>query len=277
MGKLKFLLIYVLVAAVLVSGWNPVSVGAKMVTKFDQAPSMEEVGPQSSKKEETQTLVTEERNQTLVTNLDTTTIGKGIELTAFEYFDKRGWLNGEMLKVDLSNESISANLLEPGVVSKSEPLSEIAKREHAIAGVNGDFFDINGTKASTGAEVKSGKLIKGANNGRTLSTGITVDGMGHLVNIMLNGTVKLPGSEEPLQALNQSAIPTDGIGLYTADWGEASRSGSVNGSKNVFEVTVEDGKVIETTQKIGSGIIEDNAFVLVGREKGACVKGVRNW
>ena len=74
---------------------------------------------QSSKQDEAQTVIEGNRGTTLVTNDQTEQIGKGVELTTFERFDARGWLNGEMLKVDLSNSSpYQLTFFHPGVVSK---------------------------------------------------------------------------------------------------------------------------------------------------------------
>ncbi|MDR4886054.1 phosphodiester glycosidase family protein [Fredinandcohnia sp. QZ13] len=204
--------------------------------------------------------------KTLVSNQSTTPIGPGVELTSFERFDARGWLNGEIMTINLGNDSISTDLLFPGSVSSAKPLSVMAKEAGAIAGVNGDFFDINNTKAPLGTVVSEGKLVKGPQGGHTLTANVDKNGLGHISTILLDGKVNLPNGEIKLDALNQYGISKDGIGLYTSVWGTAERS---QAGSPLYEVIVVDGKVASVSEGAGSGAISENAFVLVGREKGA--------
>ncbi|WP_156290571.1 phosphodiester glycosidase family protein [Oceanobacillus salinisoli] len=204
--------------------------------------------------------------KTLLSNEETTTIGPGIELTQFERFDARGWLNGEVMTIDLSNEAVSADLLYPGVITDSKPVSEMAKEAGAVAGVNGDFFDINNTKAPSGSMIQGGNILKGPQGSHTLTAGVDEDGIGVITNILLEGTIQLPSGEFSLAALNQSSIPSNGIGLYTSVWGEAQRA---NDGSPVYEVTIRDGKVAAVSDKAGKGVMGKDTIVLVGREQGA--------
>lgn len=204
--------------------------------------------------------------KTLLSEEETTSIGPGIELAQFERFDARGWLNGEVMTIDLSNEAVSTDLLFPGVISDAKPVSEMAKETGAVAGVNGDFFDINNTKAPSGSMIQSGKLLKGPQGSHTLTAGVNQDGFGMITNILLEGTVQLPTGQIALGALNQSSIPAGGIGLYTSVWGDAQRA---NSGSRVYEVLIRGGKVAEVSNQIGQGVIAEDTFVLVGRETGA--------
>lgn len=205
---------------------------------------------------------------TLISNYDTKTIGPGIELTSFERFDARGWVNGEVMTVDLSNSQVSADLLYPGTISSAKPLSEMAHTQGAIAGVNGDFFDINNTKAPLGTMIQNGTLLKGPQGSHTLTAGVDENGLGMISRIFLEGTVRLPTGDFPLTTLNQSIIPENGIGLYTSAWGEAQRP---TGGGSVFEVTVSGGHVMAVSDQVGQGPIAEGTFLLVGRDNGASI------
>ncbi|QGH36810.1 hypothetical protein GI584_23350 [Gracilibacillus salitolerans] len=204
--------------------------------------------------------------KTLLANEEKTTIGPGIQLSSFERYDARGWLNGEVMTIDLSDDSVSADLLYPGVVTGARPLYEMAKQAGAVGGVNGDFFDINRTNAPLGTMIQDGELVKGPQGSHTLTAGVNEKGLGEITNIFLDGIVQLPNGDLPLDALNQSSIPKDRIGLYTSVWGVEARP---NGGSSVYEVTVRDGEVVEVSDQVGQGQIEENTFVLVGREDGA--------
>ncbi|WP_067725868.1 phosphodiester glycosidase family protein [Oceanobacillus damuensis] len=204
--------------------------------------------------------------RTLLSEEDTITIGPGIELTSFERFDIRGWLNGEIMTIDLSNENVSTDLLFPGVITKAMRVSEMAQASGAVGAVNGDFFDINNTKAPSGTMIKDGDLLKSPQGSHTLTAGVDEQGKGQIANIFLEGTIKLPAGEYTLSALNQSSIPSSGIGLYTSVWGQAQRPAS---GSSLYEVTVQEGEVVGVSEEPGSGEIPENTFVLVGREQGA--------
>lgn len=120
-----------------------------------------------------------------------------MKLTAFERFDARGWLNGEVMTIDLGDRAVSTDLLYPGVVTDAKPVSELVKQSGAVAGVNGDFFDINNTNAPSGAMIQNGSLLKGPQGSHTLTAGVDENGIGNISNLFLEGTVQLPsGSVE---------------------------------------------------------------------------------
>src|SRR5687767_3023824 len=48
--------------------------------------------------------------------IEETPIAKGVILTQFNRFDTEGWLRGNIMKVNLSEETLSTNLLTPGHV-----------------------------------------------------------------------------------------------------------------------------------------------------------------
>ncbi|WP_249872321.1 phosphodiester glycosidase family protein [Oceanobacillus saliphilus] len=203
--------------------------------------------------------------KTLLSKEETTTIGPGIELSSFERFDARGWLNGEVMTIDLSNDMVAADLLYPGEISKTMRVSEMAKNAGAIGAVNGDFFDINNTSAPSGTMIKDNILLKSP-QGSTLTAGVDQQGLGKITDIFLEGTIQLPSGDHSLAALNQSAIPSNGIGLYTSVWGQAQRSTS---GSSLYEVIVQDGEVVAVSDQAGKGPIAEDTFVLVGREQGA--------
>lgn len=202
----------------------------------------------------------------LVTDLKTTPVGPGVRLIAFERFDRLGWVRGQVLKVDLGNNAVTADLLFPGQISAAKPLSDIVRINGAIAGVNGDYFDMSGSKAPLGVQIKNGELLKGPVPAWTKAAGVGRDGLGRLAEVMLEGTVAWPGGEKPLSALNQSYIPYDGIGVYTPVWGTASRAGATEGAWAVTEILVRDGKVASISNQPGSGDIQEGSFLIVARD-----------
>lgn len=206
--------------------------------------------------------------KTLVSDYQSRTVGPGMTLTTFDRFDARGWVRGYALRVDLSNPSVSADLLFPGTITKAQPLSRTAGQAGAVAGVNADFFDINNTNAPLGAMVQGGELIKAGVPGWGRVVGVGTDGLARLADVLLEGTVTLPAGSLPLAGLNQTLIPTGGVGLFTPVWGAGARE-AVTGGAVAREIVVVDGQVVGNTAGISTTAIPANGFILVGREAGA--------
>jgi 3',5'-cyclic AMP phosphodiesterase CpdA len=199
-------------------------------------------------------------------------VGPGITLQHHKFLDSSGWYDEQVLTVDLSNSAVKSDLLTAPKVAQGEPLSTMANRVGAAAGVNGDFFDIDSTQASLGGEVKAGELIKSADASGWAHVGVTKDGIGRLVDLTLQATANLNGVEKPVVTLNAASsggVPAGSIVAYTSAWGSQIRGRSFNGVANVAEVLVQDGKVVQVNGATGSGAIPDGAFYLVGRDAGA--------
>ncbi|MBA9006197.1 phosphodiester glycosidase family protein [Thermomonospora cellulosilytica] len=198
-------------------------------------------------------------------------VAPGTTLTSFDRLDAKGWLRGDLLSVDLGGGKVRAGYLSPGKVAAVEPLSRQAGRAGAVAGVNGDFFDINNTGAPNGAAVDDGGLVKSATPGWPAHTaGVSAEGLGQIAQVFLEGEITMPGGRKAtLDQLNAHFIKQNGIGAYTSLWGSATRGRSLSqGARRMAEVLVVDGEVTEIRDAPGSGDIPANGFVLVGREAG---------
>ncbi|WP_286260395.1 phosphodiester glycosidase family protein [Streptomyces graminofaciens] len=226
-------------------------------------------------------------------------IAPGVEYTEFDIRAANGTAHAHVLSVDLSSGQVGVGLLYPGKVAARATVSRLADSAAAVAGVNGDFFNITETQhpgvAATGAPVgpaiANGQALKAAvPNGqrfgpalpRGTSTrdvlGVTADGTARLDSIALDGSVTTAEGVLALGGLNQYALPVGSVGAFTSDWGSVSRMRAVCGtdtdraapcSTDVHEVLVADGQVVDTADSPGSGAIESGVTVLVGREAGA--------
>ncbi len=205
-----------------------------------------------------------------------TPIGPGVQLTTFWQGTARGPVEGEFLSVDITNPKLSVKLLDSGPLAAAQPVSQMVTNSGAIAGVNGDFFDIYHTNAPYGVAVSDGQVLKGPIWNWDQAAGIGQDGVGRIANMNVNGTVQLPSGSQPLNGLNQHNISAGCIGVYTTVWGPASRARAVEGAHGVFEVTVQNGVVVGKEPFAGAGWIAPDAIVLVGREDGAQILSALN-
>ncbi|MEV6329096.1 phosphodiester glycosidase family protein [Streptomyces sp. NPDC051909] len=226
-------------------------------------------------------------------------LAPGVAYRAFETSASHGLVRVHLLSVDLRAEGVEVDLLHPGAVAARAPLSALADARGAIAGVNGDFFNISETQhpgvdatgASVGPAIGDGRELKaavptGQRFGPALPPGtdtrevfgVGVDHRARMGRLALDGTVTDPAGAFPLGGLNQYALPVGSVGVFTADWGAASRARAVCGTDTdraaacateTYEVTVRDGRVVEVADAPGRGPVAEGTEVLVGREDGA--------
>ncbi|MEO3868036.1 phosphodiester glycosidase family protein [Nonomuraea sp. B12E4] len=213
------------------------------------------------------TLLAQEAGQKLETAKRTRPVAPGISLTSFDTYDALGWLRADAVTADLGGAR--ADYVFSGEVSKTEPLSGPAKRSHAVAAVNGDFFDINNSGAAQGIGVQNGDLVQSPVAGHENAVAITGDGVGRVLKMYFEGTAT-PAGGAPI-ALTQfnQIIQSGGIGLFTPLWGSYNRARAVEGAASVTEVVLADGVVTEVRGAAGTGPIPAGTSVLLGRDAGA--------
>lgn len=227
---------------------------------------------------------------------DDVTLAPGVTYQTFSITASHGPVQGYAVTVDLRRASVG--LLHPPTVSSREPVSQMANAQHAIAGVNGDFFNISETHAgvaptnsSDGPEVSNGQALKAAvpNSQRFgpglpagTSTrdviGVGANGRAQLGTLTLRGSVLTPRGPLSLAGVNQYAIADGGIGAFTPGWGTTSRERVVCGSDtnrldpcstDTAEVLIKHDIVTSITDTPGAGAIAPGSVVLVGRDAGA--------
>ena len=88
-------------------------------------------------------------------------IAPGLRLATFDTYDARGWLRAHLLTADLRGDGSRPTLLGTTVTGLA-PVSTHAGAAGAVAGVNGDFFNINETGAAIGPEVRASVTWSGS-------------------------------------------------------------------------------------------------------------------
>lgn len=206
----------------------------------------------------------------LETDKDVRPVAPGVTLTSFDRIDSLGWLRADALSASLSGGA-TVDYLYSGAVSKPETLASPADRAHAVAAVNGDFFDINNSGAAQGIGIQSGQLIQSPVRGHNNAVGITGEGIGRVLEVYFEGTA---GPHRLTQFNN--IIETGGIGAFTSLWGSYTRTRAVAGASAVTEVTLANGVVTAVSNVAGTGDIPAGTTVLLGREAGATALSTLN-
>ncbi|MFG2574155.1 phosphodiester glycosidase family protein [Streptomyces sp. NPDC048481] len=228
-----------------------------------------------------------------------TAVAAGVSYRHFDLRGATGTAHAHVLDVDLANPRVHLGLLYPGAVAARAPLSALADRQQAVAGVNGDFFDISAaqhpgveaTGSSVGPAVANGRALKGAvPDGQRFGpplppgtdtravVGVGTDGRARLDSLTLDGSYAVSGRRLALGGVNQFALPENSVGAYTPDWGGVSRRRATCGtdtaragacSARTYEVTLRRGRVVSASVTPGGGAVAAGTTVLLGREAGA--------
>ncbi|MGW2745603.1 phosphodiester glycosidase family protein [Streptomyces sp. NPDC001450] len=226
-------------------------------------------------------------------------VAPGVTYRQFDIEEAAGTAHAHLLTIDLNNPHVRLDLLYPGSVAARATVSELADSAGAVAGVNGDFFNISETQhpgveatgATVGPAIADGQVLKaavpkGQRFGPSLPPGTTTtdvlgvgtDGRARLDRLSLSGSVTTPEGQFPLKGLNQYALQQNSVGAFTSRWGSVSRVRATCGtdtdraaacSEDTYEVKVRDGEVVSASGTPGSGPIPADTTVLVGREEGA--------
>jgi len=229
----------------------------------------------------------------------TTAIAPGVTYKQYDIQGAKGLTHAHVLTVDLRNSQVRVGLLYPGAVAARAAVSGLADAQGAVAGINGDFFNITETQhpgveatgSTDGPAIAGGRVLKasvpdGQRFGPSLPPGTTtrdvigvgVDRRARLDSLALSGSVRTPVGRLPLGGLNQYALPVNSIGAFTSDWGSVSRVRATCGtdtdrgaacSTDTYEVTVRGNRVVAESDTPGKGAIAAGTTVLVGREAGA--------
>ncbi|MFD2492474.1 phosphodiester glycosidase family protein [Amycolatopsis jiangsuensis] len=206
----------------------------------------------------------------LETSSSSTELAPGLDLTQFDRFDPKGWIRGDTLSVDLTSKVLKPTYLSPGTVSARTPLSQQIARTGAVAGVNGDFFDISATGAPIGVGIDKGQLQTAPATGHNVTAAITSEGRAKLADIFLEASVTMPdGRVVPATNFNSPVLEKDALGVYTPLWGSSARETSVAGAQRVVEVEIHDGVVTQVRPRPVEGPIPAGAILLLGRDAGA--------
>lgn len=225
-------------------------------------------------------------------------IAAGVTNETFQLDAAAGPVQGFLVSADLQDPHVRVGLLHPDVVGDRAAVSAMADAQHAVAGVNGDFFNISEehagvtpTGSSDGPEIAGGRQLKasvpdsqrfGPNLPPGTSTrdviGVGVDRRARLGTLTLAGTAWTGRGALSLAGLNQYAVAQGGIDAFTPAWGTVSRERAVCGSDvkradpcatDTEEVAVRAGRVTSVSATPGAGAIPAGTTVLVGREAGA--------
>ena len=193
----------------------------------------------------------------------------GLRFRQWDQRDRRGTIRAYLLTANLKKAGLSLQYASLPKVAARDELSDILAVDKAVAGINGDFFDISDTAAPLGVGIGAATVVHGPAQGWMKSFFLPAKGVAGVGDLPVQATVPtLP--DLGITNVNSPWVPVHGIGVYTKAWGTAPGYAVTDGAKreDVRQVVIQDGVVVSNTIPVSSGT-EIDGRILIGRGTGA--------
>lgn len=202
-------------------------------------------------------------------NVSRRQVTPGVTYTRWNQQDARGPIRIHLLTVDPHRPGVRLDYATLGPVQQTARVVDILARDGAIAGVNGDFYDISDTGAPLGlGRDRQRGLLHGRSEGWNSAFYLTRKGRPEIGTLAVTARI-LQHPELEITNLNSPFVRPGGIGIYTGRWGRTSGYRVTDGQrKHVRIVHIQDGRVQVNKKKLHA----DRAIhglVLIGRGDGA--------
>lgn len=159
----------------------------------------------------------------------------------------------DVIVVDLANPYVELDLMigQQGKVTTRNTVAGMAAETGAVAGINGDVYQINGPGAAIGGQIKGGRVVSSpAELEGMYAFALTEDSRPVIDRFSFEGRVTKDGFlQYPLAGINKAPSwingrhsHADAIYLYTSDWGSLDRGN--DGATTPTEVLVQGDRVI---------------------------------
>lgn len=187
------------------------------------------------------------------------TMAPGISYRTWESVAPRGkkvpsTVRIHVVTVDLADPTTEFDLLSTKKVAQGSSIGWLTQKAGAVAGVNGDFFDIGDTTAPLGVgKSRKDGLRHGPASGWNSTFWVDKAGHPHIGQVPFTGTIKHRRGNLQVTNYNSPVLPKGGIGIYTGKWGKTSGRTVVNGHKRVRQVMIRKGRVVQNRFGVSSG------------------------
>lgn len=194
----------------------------------------------------------------------------GLEHSQWTQKEVQGPVRVFLLTARLDQPGLVLDQVSGASIRARAPLSRLLRADRAVAGVNADFFDIHDTGAplGAGADRQRGLLhapISGWN------TSFVIDGRGtpRILQDRLTAQVVRRGRILfGVHNLNSPVVTTNGVGLYTASWGQTLGRRIVARTGRVRQVVIRSG-IVQSNRTRLSTRTTIHGDLLVGHGRGA--------
>ncbi len=159
-------------------------------------------------------------------------VAPGIRYGDYEMLTADGPLSVHVVAIDLHEPTVRIGtvLAQDKLVSAGETVSSMARRTGAVAGINGDYFDINQTNQPLNVLVENGRLIRAPMQRWAIAfspqKAVTFE------EFQFSAQASLPGGTVDLKTMNDWPPPGEGAVFITPEYG------TLRAEQNVTEIAL---------------------------------------
>jgi hypothetical protein len=149
-------------------------------------------------------------------------IAPGVEYADYQMFTEAGPLAIHVVAIapHRSDVRIETLLADNALESRGETVGSMAKRTGAIAGINGDYFDIGNTNRPLNIVVRNGVLLQMPRKRYALAVGR--DGTPQIAEFNFVGQIEIGSRAVAIDGVDELPPPNSGTSLITPEYGSVS-------------------------------------------------------
>ena len=222
-------------------------------------------------------MVLDDRGRAIVNDVSHVQIAPGLDQIEYERLGVEGRQQIHVLRVALADSNLYVDYIGNDAVTAPGTVTEFVERRGAIAGVNGDFFDINNSSAPLGVAISRDRgIMKSADAYRESAAAFSESGLGRVAKLLIEGSITTPGGSLPLYGINTLGASTSSVTVYNAHWGAHTRTRSIpSGAQGVEVVVGADGTVTSVAAEPGSTQLATGEMALVVIDGGSGAAALR--
>ena len=145
-------------------------------------------------------------------------VAPGVDYGDYRLRTVAGPLSVHVIVVQTARTDVKLGVIlaDDALISKGETVGSMARRDRAVGGLNGDFFDIGNTNRPIGMVVRDGALLQLPYKRYALA--ITRDGAPHFAEFSFSGEIQIDARTMPLEGIDEMP-PNGGLSLITPLYG----------------------------------------------------------
>ncbi len=146
-------------------------------------------------------------------------VAPGVEYGDYQLLTSIGLLSIHVVAVEPHRGDVRVENVLAGdaLESRGETVGSMAKRTRAVAGINGDYFDIGNTNRPENIVVRNGALLQVPYKRYALA--LDRDGSAHIAEFSFSGELQANERTLSLNGIDELPPPNGGISLLTPEYG----------------------------------------------------------
>lgn len=197
------------------------------------------------------------------------TVARGVVYREATVVEPQGSTRVHVLTADLRTSGLQIDQVSGADDRTRTPTSRLVQADRAVAGVNGDFFDISDTGAAQGVAVDRQRgLLHAPRSGWNTALVVRPDRSAAVEQLRFTGTVTRRAHRAlVLGGYNTPHVGLDQVNLYDHTWGPQPGRDVLDGATHVRQVVIDKGVVRSNRATISRA--KTYGSILVGRGRGA--------